>query len=109
MYPLVGDSFRVLPTARFSHDADHIGSMGQTVLHGALTQEFVDKCPVEGGFRMRGLEMTRIEVFVDADHGAGYVFLVPFSGFAFALLGAWFPLIRSRRKWTKSTVKNTVG
>ncbi|MFC1696631.1 TMEM175 family protein [Pseudomonadota bacterium] len=35
--------------------------------------------------------------------------LVPFSGFAFALLGAWFPLIRSRRKWTKSTVKNTVG
>lgn len=25
--------------------------------------------------------------------------LVPFSGFAFALLGVWFPLIRSRRKW----------
>jgi hypothetical protein len=31
-----------------------------------LKQEFVDSCPVEGGFRMRGLEMTRIEVFVDA-------------------------------------------
>ncbi len=31
-----------------------------------LTQEFVDQCPIEKGFRMRGLEMTRIEVFVDA-------------------------------------------
>ena len=31
-----------------------------------LTQEFVDGCPKEGVFRMRGLEMTRIEVFVDA-------------------------------------------
>jgi hypothetical protein len=31
-----------------------------------LTQEFVDSCPKEGVFRMRGLEMTRIEVFVDA-------------------------------------------
>ncbi len=31
-----------------------------------LTQEFVDSCPVEHGFRMRGLEMTRLEVFIDA-------------------------------------------
>lgn len=31
-----------------------------------LSQEFVNNCPVQGGFRLRGLEMTRIEVFVDA-------------------------------------------
>lgn len=31
-----------------------------------LSQEFVDSCPVEEGFRLRGLAMTRIEVFVDA-------------------------------------------
>lgn len=31
-----------------------------------LSQEFLDRCPVEHGFRIRGLEMTRIEVFVDA-------------------------------------------
>lgn len=31
-----------------------------------LTQEFVDSCRVANGFRLRGTEMTRIEVFVDA-------------------------------------------
>jgi hypothetical protein len=31
-----------------------------------LTREFINSCPLEGNFRMRGLEMTRIEVFVDA-------------------------------------------
>lgn len=31
-----------------------------------LTQEFVDQCPIEHDFRIRGLDMTRIEVFVDA-------------------------------------------
>ena len=31
-----------------------------------LTQEFVNNCPIENGFRLRGMEMTRIEVFVDA-------------------------------------------
>ncbi len=31
-----------------------------------LSREFLDQCPVERGFRIRGLEMTRIEVFVDA-------------------------------------------
>jgi len=31
-----------------------------------LSQDFVNSCPLQGGFRMRGLEMTRIEVFVDA-------------------------------------------
>jgi hypothetical protein len=25
--------------------------------------------------------------------------LVPYSGFAFALLSVWFPLLRARRKW----------
>jgi uncharacterized membrane protein len=41
-----------------------------------LTQEFVDSCPVEGGFRMRGLEMTRIEVFVDAAFAFAITMLV---------------------------------
>ena len=128
----------------------------------SLKQEFIDSCPVEGGFRMRGLEMTRIEVFVDAAFafavtmlviGIGFIALclvfvlmyhyagslkkellldafesyetrtleylwigaagvgavsiilavtlplqfIPFSGFAFALLGVWFPFLRSRR------------
>lgn len=31
-----------------------------------LSREFLAQCPVERGFRIRGLEMTRIEVFVDA-------------------------------------------
>ncbi len=31
-----------------------------------LSREFLEQCPVERGFRIRGLEMTRIEVFVDA-------------------------------------------
>jgi hypothetical protein len=41
-----------------------------------LTQEFVDSCPVEGVFRMRGLEMTRIEVFVDAAFAFAVTMLV---------------------------------
>jgi hypothetical protein len=31
-----------------------------------LTDEFLEQCPVDDGFRMRGANMTRIEVFVDA-------------------------------------------
>ncbi|MEM1411779.1 MAG: DUF1211 domain-containing protein [Pseudomonadota bacterium] len=31
-----------------------------------LTPEAVEKCPIEGEFRLRGLDTTRIEVFVDA-------------------------------------------
>lgn len=31
-----------------------------------LSREFLERCPVERGFHIRGLEMTRIEVFVDA-------------------------------------------
>ena len=41
-----------------------------------LKQEFVDSCPFEGGFRMRGLEMTRIEVFVDAAFAFAVTMLV---------------------------------
>jgi hypothetical protein len=41
-----------------------------------LKQEFVDSCPTEGGFRMRGLEMTRIEVFVDAAFAFAVTMLV---------------------------------
>lgn len=41
-----------------------------------LTQKFIDNCPLEGGFRMRGLEMTRIEVFVDAAFAFAVTMLV---------------------------------
>jgi uncharacterized membrane protein len=42
----------------------------------ALTQEFVDACPIEQGFRLRGLEMTRTEVFVDAAFAFALTLLV---------------------------------
>ena len=41
-----------------------------------LTQKFVDSCPVEKGFRMRGLEMTRLEVFIDAAFAFAVTMLV---------------------------------
>lgn len=41
-----------------------------------LTQEFLNQCPVEGGFRMRGMAMTRIEVFVDAAFAFAVTMLV---------------------------------
>ena len=41
-----------------------------------LTQEFVDICPIERGFRMRGLEMTRLEVFIDAAFAFAVTMLV---------------------------------
>ena len=41
-----------------------------------LTQEFVDSCPYEGHFRLRGLDMTRIEVFVDAAFAFAVTMLV---------------------------------
>ncbi len=41
-----------------------------------LEQEFIDSCPLEGGFRMRGLDMTRIEVFVDAAFAFAVTMLV---------------------------------
>jgi len=41
-----------------------------------LKPEFVESCPLEDGFRMRGLEMTRIEVFVDAAFAFAVTMLV---------------------------------
>ncbi len=41
-----------------------------------LKQEFIDSCPLEGGFRMRGLAMTRIEVLVDAAFAFAITMLV---------------------------------
>jgi len=41
-----------------------------------LTQQFVDNCPIERGFRMRGLEMTRLEVFIDAAFAFAVTMLV---------------------------------
>ena len=41
-----------------------------------LTKEFVDSCPVEDGFRLRGLEMTRLEVFIDAAFAFAVTMLV---------------------------------
>jgi hypothetical protein len=41
-----------------------------------LSPEFVENCPVEKGFRMRGLEMTRLEVFVDAAFAFALTMLV---------------------------------
>ncbi len=42
----------------------------------SLTQEYVDNCPMEKGFRLRGLEMTRTEVFVDAAFAFAVTMLV---------------------------------
>ena len=42
----------------------------------SLTQKFVDGCRVEDGFRLRGEEMTRIEVFVDAAFAFAVTLLV---------------------------------
>lgn len=42
----------------------------------ALSDEFLDQCPVENGFRLRGENMTRIEVFVDAAFAFAVTMLV---------------------------------
>lgn len=42
----------------------------------SLSPEFVDNCPQENGFRLRGLEMTRTEVFVDAAFAFALTLLV---------------------------------
>jgi uncharacterized membrane protein len=41
-----------------------------------LSKEFLETCPVENGFRIRGLDMTRIEVFVDAAFAFAVTLLV---------------------------------
>jgi hypothetical protein len=42
----------------------------------ALTREYLEQCPVEDGFRLRGMAMTRIEVFVDAAFAFAVTLLV---------------------------------
>lgn len=42
----------------------------------ALSDNFLKQCPVESGFRMRGMAMTRIEVFVDAAFAFAVTMLV---------------------------------
>lgn len=41
-----------------------------------LTKEYVAQCPEDDGFRLRGMEMTRIEVFVDAAFAFAVTMLV---------------------------------
>lgn len=41
-----------------------------------LSDEYLASCPVENGFRMRGTQMTRIEVFVDAAFAFAITMLV---------------------------------
>ncbi|NND44198.1 MAG: DUF1211 domain-containing protein [Xanthomonadales bacterium] len=41
-----------------------------------LSDSYLRQCPVEGGFRLRGMEMTRIEVFVDAAFAFAVTMLV---------------------------------
>jgi len=41
-----------------------------------LKDDFLNQCPIENGFRMRGMAMTRIEVFVDAAFAFAVTMLV---------------------------------
>jgi len=41
-----------------------------------LSQVYLDRCPVQDGFRLRGSDMTRIEVFVDAAFAFAVTLLV---------------------------------
>lgn len=41
-----------------------------------LTKEYLEQCPEDDGFRLRGMEMTRIEVFVDAAFAFAVTMLV---------------------------------
>jgi uncharacterized membrane protein len=41
-----------------------------------LSQQHIEQCPVEDGFHMRGMAMTRIEVFVDAAFAFAVTMLV---------------------------------
>ncbi|MFT6268731.1 MAG: hypothetical protein ACJAVV_001546 [Alphaproteobacteria bacterium] len=60
-----------------------------------LSKEFVDNCSIEGNFRLRGTEMTRIEVFVDAAFAFAVTMLVisfdaipiSFAEFVLAIIG----------------------
>lgn len=52
-----------------------------------LTEEFLENCPREDGFRLRGLAMTRIEVFVDA----AFAFAVTILVISFDAIPRTFP------------------
>ena len=80
----------------------------------ALRREFLAQCPVDDGFRLRDVNMTRIEVFIDAAFAfavigvISIVFaltfppnLMPFSGFGYALLGIWIPAAINYRARTE--------
>ena len=55
-----------------------------------LTPEYVESCPVHNGFRQRGMDMTRIEVFVDA----AFAFAVTMLVISFdAIPGNWDEII----------------
>lgn len=41
-----------------------------------LSQQYIDQCPVENGYHMRGMAMTRIEVFTDAAFAFAVTMLV---------------------------------
>ena len=41
-----------------------------------LSDDYLSSCPIEDGFRMRGQEMTRIEVFIDAAFAFALTMLV---------------------------------
>ncbi len=45
-------------------------------INDSLNPQFLAQCPVEDGFRMRGVQMTRIEVFVDAAFAFALTMLV---------------------------------
>lgn len=53
----------------------------------AITPEFLERCPERDGFRQRGSEMTRIEVFVDA----AFAFAVTLLVISFDAIPQTFP------------------
>ena len=59
-----------------------------------LSQEYVDSCPREGEFRLRGMEMTRIEVFVDA----AFAFAVTMLMISFDAIPTSFPEMMAAAK-----------
>lgn len=45
-----------------------------------MNPQFLAQCPVENGFRLRGMQMTRVEVFVDAAFAFALTMLVISAG-----------------------------
>lgn len=42
----------------------------------SLSRQFLDRCPIENGFRLRGHEMSRLDIFVDAAFAFAVTMLV---------------------------------